>query len=95
WQFLYAVPAAHLPAMYQLAASQDAKVSVIGGITEREEIAVRHSDGAWHQLERLEHDSFADDGNGAGHFSRTGAATARRGVSLEGRHYEALWRELF
>lgn len=95
WQFLYAIPPNQLPMMHQLAASQDAKVTVIGGITESQEIAVRHSDGAWHQLERLEHDSFADDINGAGHFSRTGAATARRGVSLEGRHYEALWRELF
>jgi len=95
WQFLYAVPPVHLPAMFQLTASQDAKVTVIGGITEREEIAIRHFDGAWHQLERIEHDSFADDENGTGHFSRTGAAPTRRGAALEGRHFESLWRKMF
>ncbi|NEX48232.1 thiamine-phosphate kinase [Pseudotabrizicola algicola] len=94
WQFLYAVPPDHLPMMHQLASSLDAKVTVIGGITTNQEIAIRHSDGAWHLLERLEHDSFTDDGNGAGHFARTEAATARRGASLEGRHFETLWRNL-
>lgn len=80
--------------MHQLAASHDAKVTVIGAITESQELAVRHLDGAWHQLERLEHDSFADGGNGVGHFSRSRVATVRRGALLEGSHYDALWREL-
>ncbi len=74
----------HLSTVQQLAASQDAKVTVIGSVTESREIAIRHLDGAWHRLERLEHDSFADDGNGIGHFSRIEQAPARRGTALEG-----------
>jgi thiamine-monophosphate kinase len=95
WQFLYAVPQEVLPSLQQLAASQNAKVTVIGGITESQEIAIRHFDGAWHQLERIEHDSFADDGNGIGHFSRIGEASSRRGAALETRHFEALWSRMF
>lgn len=95
WQFLYAVPPEHLSALKQLAASQDAGVTVIGSITESREIAIRHLDGAWHRLERIEHDSFADDGNGIGHFSRLGAAPSRRGAALEPQHLEALWNRNF
>lgn len=95
WQFLYAVPPDHLPLMHQLAASQGVKVTVIGGITESQEIAIRHFDGAWHQLDRLEHDSFADDGIGIGHFSRIEVAPSRRGAALEARHFEVLWRGMF
>lgn len=95
WQFLYAVPPGHLSAMQQLAASQDARVTVIGSITESREIAIRHLDGAWHRLERVEHDSFADNGDGTGHFSRTGATPSRRGAALELRHFEALWDQTF
>ncbi len=95
WQFLYAVPPELLPSLQLLAASQDAKVTVIGGMTENQEIAIRHFDGAWHQLERIEHDSFADAGNGIGHFSRIGAASSQRGAALEARHFEALWSQIF
>lgn len=95
WQFLYAVPPDHLSALQQLAASHDAKITVIGSFTEAREIAIRHLDGAWHHLERIEHDSFADQGNGIGHFSQIGAASSPRGAALETRHFEALWSRIF
>lgn len=95
WQFLYAIPPENLSALKQLAASQDAMVTVIGSITENREIAIRHFDGAWHRLERIEHDSFADDSNGIGHFSRILAAHSQRGPVLEPLHFEALWNQVF
>ncbi|WP_417809105.1 thiamine-phosphate kinase [Thioclava sp.] len=95
WQFLYAVPPDLLSTLQQTAASLDAMVTVIGSFTERREIAIRHLDGAWHQLERVEHDSFADGGNGLGHFSRIGAAPARRGMELEAHHFEERWSRMF
>ena len=95
WQFLYAVPTDHLQEMKQLAASQHSRVTVIGGITESREIAIRHLDGGWHRLERIEHDSFANRGNGAGHFSRIGMDDSRRGAPVEARHFEAIWRSMF
>lgn len=85
WQFLYAVPPKHLPILYQLAASQDASVSVIGTVAEHQDIAIRHMDGAWHRLDRVEHDSFADSGGGVSHFSRIGAEALQRGASIEPR----------
>lgn len=95
WQFLYAVPPDLLSTLQQLAASQDAKATVIGSVTESREIAIRYLDGAWHRLERMEHDSLADDRNGIGHFSRIGGAPIRRGTALETRHFEELWSRMF
>jgi len=95
WQFLYAVPPELLPTLNLLAASQKAKVTVIGSITENREIAIRHLDGAWHRLDRIEHDSFADAGNSVGHFSRIGGASIRRGAALEGRHFQEIWSQIF
>lgn len=95
WQFLYVVPPSQLSTLQQLAASQDANVTFIGSITENRDIAIRHLDGAWHQLERREHDSFADNGNGIGHFSRVGKEPMQRGAALEARHVEKLWSAAF
>lgn len=95
WQFLYAVPAENLPTLRQLAELHDAKVTVIGGITESREIAIRHLDGVWHRLERIEHDSFADYGNGGGHFSCIGAASLPRGAVLEAGFFDTLWNRMF
>jgi thiamine-monophosphate kinase len=95
WQFLYVVPPEQLLALQQLAASQGSTVTFIGNITESREIAIRHLDGAWHQLERIEHDSFADNGNGIGHFSRVGEEPAQRGAALGARHFEEVWSLMF
>ena len=95
WQFLYAVPCADLPVLRQLAASQEANVSIIGTVTKSRDIAIRHMDGAWHRLERIEHDSFADIGNGAGHFSLTAMGQSQRGEALHGQRFEAIWDKLY
>ena len=95
WQFLYAVPPEVLPTLQKLAASQEANVSIIGAITESRDVAIRHLDGAWHRLERVEHDSFADAGNGIGHFSQIEMDRPRRGEALDGQRFEAIWNQIF
>lgn len=95
WQFLYAVPPALLPTLMNLAASHEANLSIIGAFTKSRDVAIRHVDGAWHRLDRVEHDSFADASNGIGHFSKIGMDQLRRGEPLDGQHFETIWNQIF
>lgn len=90
WQFLYAVPPDHLNALQKLAVSQGARVTVIGKFTESREIGIRHRDGAWHRLDRIEHDNFAEERNGINHLSRIGATNSKRGTALDSLLYESM-----
>lgn len=95
WQFLYAVPPVHLPKLRSLAALHEANISIIGAFTESRDVAIRHLDGAWHRLDRVEHDSFSDGVNGGGHFSRIGIDRLQRGERLDEQRFEENWSQIF
>ena len=95
WQFLYAVPFEHLTTLRALATLKKANISIIGAITEGRDIAIRHLDENWHRLDRVEHDSFADAGNGTGYFSKIGINQPQRGEPLNGQSLEAIRNRIF
>jgi thiamine-monophosphate kinase len=78
WQYLYAVAPSQIEDLERMAASIGATVSVIGAVVEPGLMAVRTLDGEWRELNRVEHDSFADR-DGAGHFSKIGHLVAVAG----------------
>ena len=91
WQYLYSVPADRLAELNQIAASVGAVVGVIGTVVERGMLAVRTMDGAWRQLERLEHDSFADGAGGGGHFAKVETSKSCVGEHVDDRACARLW----
>jgi thiamine-monophosphate kinase len=72
WQFLYSIPANHLAEAEMIASEVGAKITVVGKVIAEDLMAARTMEGDYRQLNRIEHDSFADGLNGLGYFDTLG-----------------------
>lgn len=91
WQFLYAVPRERVAEMERIAARVGGRITVIGKFVSGGCLARRDRDGNWRQLDRIEHDSFADGARGRGHFEEMADPTKGLGQILDQSACQALW----
>lgn len=91
WQFLYAVPKERVVEMERIAARVGGRITVIGKFVSEGCLARRDKDGNWQQLDRIEHDSFADGAKGRGHFEEMTDSTKGFGKMLNQAECQALW----
>lgn len=91
WQYLYSVSPDRLAELNRIALSMGAVVSIIGTFIDQGMLAVKTKDGNWHRLKRVEHDSFADDAAGGGHFAAVEASAACAGERVDENICKHLW----
>jgi len=91
WQFLYAVPMERVAEIERIAARVGGQVTVIGKFISGGLLARRDRDGNWWQLDRIEHDSFADGTKGRGYFEEIADPAKEIGEMLDQSTCQALW----
>lgn len=68
WQYLYAVPPSHISTAKEISEKIGVPISIIGEIIETRQVIARTLEGDFRNIERIEHDSFAEKFNGKGYF---------------------------
>ena len=90
WQFLYSIPANHLAEAEAIASQVGARLTVVGKVVAEKLLAARTREGHCFQLNRIEHDSFADGSGGRGYFDKLGMQQQCFGVSIDPHFIEGL-----
>ncbi|QVL49481.1 MAG: thiamine-monophosphate kinase [Thiocapsa sp.] len=72
WQYLYAIPVEKLTTAQRIAETLGARIATIGKTTTSLTVIARTLEGEYRHLQRIEHDSFRDGGQGMSYFEWLG-----------------------